>query len=317
MQLSPRSTVALYIPVDRAATAPLYRQIYRGVRAAILDGRLSHGQRLPSTRTLANELGVSRLPVLTAYDQLLHEGYLVGRVGAGTYVALSIADRHDRAATQTPARSSGEVRDRLPPPGPAGQDPAALSSLGPFRVGLPALDLFPRRAWSRLVSRHARQLPTELMAYGGPAGHLPLRAAVAEYLRAARGVRCEPEQILVVAGSQMALQLCASVLLHAKDVACVEDPGYPGAWSALGTRGSTLRAVPVDDGGLMVRALERRGARVRLAYVTPSHQYPLGMAMAASRRLELLEWARRHDAWILEDDYDSEYRFASRPLGAL
>jgi GntR family transcriptional regulator/MocR family aminotransferase len=155
------------------------------------------------------------------------------------------------------------------------------------------------------------------MAYGGPAGHRPLRAAVTAYLRAARGVRCEPEQVLVVAGSQMALQLCASVLLKAKNIACVEDPGYPGAWSALGTSGATLRGVPVDHGGLVMHALERKGARVRLVYVTPSHQYPLGVAMTAPRRLELLAWARRHDAWVIEDDYDSEYRFASRPLGAL
>ena len=154
------------------------------------------------------------------------------------------------------------------------------------------------------------------MAYGGPRGHLPLRAAVAAYLRAARDVRCEPSQVLIVGGSQMALQLCAVVLLRANDVACVENPGYRGAWKALAATGGTIRGVPLDGGGLVVRALERR-RRARLVYVTPSHQYPLGMAMAASRRLELLEWARRNDAWIVEDDYDSEYRFASRPLGAL
>jgi GntR family transcriptional regulator / MocR family aminotransferase len=307
-----RSVAGLYIPFDRSAGTPYYHQIYQGLRDAILEGRLSRGQRLPSTRSLAGELGISRLPALTAYDQLLHEGYLVGRVGAGTFVAPSVPSRQERASTVPDLRSR---------PAQARQAQSSTrtdraQSLGPFRVGLPALDQFPQRAWSRLVSRHARQLPAELMAYGGPRGHLPLRAAVAAYLRAARDVRCEPSHVLIVGGSQMALQLCAAVLLRANDVACVENPGYRGAWKALAATGGTIRGVPLDGGGLVVRALERR-RRARLVYVTPSHQYPLGMAMAASRRLELLEWARRNDAWIVEDDYDSEYRFASRPLGAL
>jgi GntR family transcriptional regulator/MocR family aminotransferase len=309
---SARSVAGLYIPFDRSAGTPYYHQISQGLRGAILEARLVRGQRLPSTRSLAAELGISRLPVLTAYDQLLHEGYLVGRVGAGTFVAPSVPSRQERASTVPGLRSR-------PPQARQAQSSTRTDraqSLGPFRVGLPALDQFPQKAWSRLVSRHARQLPAELMAYGGPRGHLPLRAAVAAYLRAARDVRCEPSQVLIVGGSQMALQLCAAVLLRANDVACVENPGYPGAWKALAATGGTIRGVPVDGGGLVVRALERR-RRARLVYVTPSHQYPLGMAMAASRRLELLEWARRNDAWIVEDDYDSEYRFASRPLGAL
>jgi GntR family transcriptional regulator/MocR family aminotransferase len=309
---SARSVAGLYIPFDRSAGTPYYHQISQGLRGAILEGRLVRGQRLPSTRSLAGELGISRLPVLTAYDQLLHEGYLVGRVGAGTFVAPSVPSRQERASTVPGLRSR-------PPQARQAQSSTRTDraqSLGPFRVGLPALDQFPQKAWSRLVSRHARQLPAELMAYGGPRGHLPLRAAVAAYLRAARDVRCEPSQVLMVGGSQMALHLCAAVLLRANDVACVENPGYPGAWKALAATGGTIRGVPVDGGGLVVRALERR-RRARLVYVTPSHQYPLGMAMAASRRLELLEWARRNDAWIVEDDYDSEYRFASRPLGAL
>jgi GntR family transcriptional regulator/MocR family aminotransferase len=309
---SARSVANLFIPFDRSADTPYYHQIYQGLRDAILEGRLSRGQRLPSTRSLAGELGISRLPVLTAYDQLLHEGYLVGRAGAGTFVAPSVSRRQERASTVPDLRS----RPLQARQAQSSTRTDRAQSLGPFRVGLPALDQFPQKAWSRLVSRHARQLPAELMAYGGPRGHLPLRAAVAAYLRAARDVRCEPSQVLIVGGSQMALQLCAAVLLGANDVACVENPGYPGAWKALAATGGTIRSVPLDGGGLVVRALERR-RRARLVYVTPSHQYPLGMAMAASRRLELLEWARRNDAWIVEDDYDSEYRFASRPLGAL
>jgi GntR family transcriptional regulator/MocR family aminotransferase len=155
------------------------------------------------------------------------------------------------------------------------------------------------------------------MAYGQPAGHLPLRIAITAYLRASRAVRCEPGQLLIVGALQMALRLCAVVLLTSRDVTCVENPGYPGAWSALKASGATIRGVPVEDGGLVVRSLRTGATRVRVVYVTPAHQYPLAMAMSASRRLELLEWATRNDAWIIEDDYDIEYRFASRPLGAL
>jgi GntR family transcriptional regulator / MocR family aminotransferase len=307
----------LYLPFDRSARTPYYQQIYLGLRAAILEGRLRRKERLPSTRVLASELGISRLPVLTAYEQLLHEGYLVGRVGAGTFVAPSVPIRQERSAVRPIADPRpGSPSDRRPDSATR-VDPAVVPSLGPFRVGLPALDQFPRKLWSRLVARHSRQLPTELMAYGGPGGHLGLRTAVAAYLAASRGVRCEAEQVLIVAGSQMALRLCASVLLTRDDVACVENPGYAGAWRALAASGATIRGVPVDEEGLVVRALDRTRGPVRLVYVTPSHQYPLGMPMSASRRLELLERGRRKDAWILEDDYDSEYRFTSRPLCAL
>jgi GntR family transcriptional regulator / MocR family aminotransferase len=313
---APAHTIAgLYIPFDRGAETPYYLQIYQGLRGAILEGRLRRKERLPSTRGLAGELGISRLPVLTAYEQLLHEGYLVGRVGAGTYVAPSVPDRHDRGPNKSTADARRSPDERRP-------DTAIWSShasqaLAPFRVGLPALDQFPRRLWSRLVARHARQLPAELMAYGGPGGHSLLRSAVAAYLGASRGVRCEPDQVLIVGGSQMALRLCASVLLRSRDVAYVENPGYPGAWRALAASGCTIRGVPVDDGGLVVRALERSRGHARLVYVTPSHQYPLGIPMAATRRLELLDWASRKNAWVVEDDYDSEYRYTSRPLCAL
>ena len=157
----------------------------------------------------------------------------------------------------------------------------------------------------------------ELMAYGDPAGCLPLRQAIADYLRTARAVVCEASQVLIVSGSQMALRLCATALLKSGDEVCVEDPGYPGAKSALTATGATIRPVRVDEEGLVVRLMGSRKRLGRVAYVTPSHQYPLGMSMSASRRLELLEWARRHHSWIIEDDYDSEYRFASRPLAAL
>jgi len=187
----------------------------------------------------------------------------------------------------------------------------------PFRVSLPALDQFPHAAWSRLVARHARALTPAQMAYGDPAGVGSFRAAVAEHLRTARAVRCEADQVLIVSGSQAALCICATVLLRRGDFVAMEEPGYAGARAALATSGAVMVPIAVDREGIQVAALNTVGPKVRAVYVTPSHQYPLGAAMSATRRLELLEWAARHSAWIIEDDYDSEFRYVSRPLGAL
>jgi GntR family transcriptional regulator/MocR family aminotransferase len=192
-----------------------------------------------------------------------------------------------------------------------GASPAA------FRPGIPALDAFPRDLWSRIAARLYRQSRFDLFSYGDPAGHPPLRRAIAEYLRAARGVNCSWEQVIVTSGSQQALDLTARVLLDPGDSAWVEDPGYfgaRGAWTAAGIR---CTAIPVDDEGLSVAHGERSAAQARLAYVSPSHQYPLGVTMSLSRRMALLAWARRRGAWIAEDDYDSEFRYAGRPLAAL
>jgi len=301
-----------FIHFERTSSTPFYKQIYDGYRAAILSGQLRPGQRLPSTRALAQELNISRLPVINAFEQLLHEGYLEGKVGAGTYVKDSIPDELMLAREPT-ARSGKPLREAdIPSNLSVGQQ-----GLGPFRVSLPALDHFPDRIWSRLVSRHAKSFPVELMAYGDPCGHLPLREAIAQYLRTARAVRCETSQVLIVSGSQLALQICAMALLKPGDAFCIEEPGYPGARDALPSSGATLVPIGVDDEGIDVNELALRGKRARLVFVTPSHQYPLGVSMTASRRLELLDWAQRNQAWIVEDDYDSEYRYASRPLGSL
>jgi GntR family transcriptional regulator / MocR family aminotransferase len=185
----------------------------------------------------------------------------------------------------------------------------------PFRAGVPALDLFPARIWSRLLHRRLRRMPP--LEYGDPAGYPPLRAAIAEYVSAARGARCTPDQVIVVSGSQQGLDLAARVLLDPGDEVWMEEPGYPGARSALLAAGATLVPVPVDDEGLRVTDGERIAPRARLAYVSPSHQFPLGTTMSASRRLELLRWATGAGAWVLEDDYDSEFRYSSRPLASL
>jgi GntR family transcriptional regulator/MocR family aminotransferase len=297
--------ILAHLPLDRRARSPLHKQIYEAVRQAILNGSLRPGQQLPSSRALAIDLGVSRLPVLTAYDQLLHEGYLDGRIGSGTFVRASIPDDllQSFPAERRVVRTAPRARDD--------------GGRRPFRASAPALDQFPHTLWSRLVARHAHAMTPDLMSYGDPAGLGSLRVAIAEHLRAARAVRCEAEHVLVVSGSQSALRLCASVFLGRGDRVAVEEPGYPGARMALIASGAELVPVGVDEEGIDVEALKTLGSRVRAVYVTPSHQYPLGASMTAARRLELLDWAERRDAWVIEDDYDSEYRYVSRPLGAL
>ena len=309
----------LHLALERNVGVPIFRQIYDGLRRAILDGRLRPGQRVPSTRGLAADLGVSRLPVLSAYDQLLHEGYLVGRTGSGTFVSTHIPDHLLRSpATHRPPpppRPRAALQERAVPNQPS---PTSWSfPIVPYQVGLPALDLFPHTAWAKLVARQVREETTEQLAYSDPAGMRSLRVAIAEHLRASRAVRCVADQVLIVPGSQAALRLAAAALLEPNDRVAIEEPGYFGAHRALRSAGAQLVPVPVDAEGLNVGTLQRRGTNVRAVYVTPSHQYPLGMTMSASRRFALLDWAERQQAWILEDDYDSEFRYVSRPVGAL
>jgi len=304
---------------------PMYRQLYDWFRKAIIDGQLRPGQRVPSTRGLADELKISRIPVLNAYEQLLAEGYFETFVGAGTCVAASIPD--DSPGPQSVKARKG-IQGAVENVGPRrlsrrglalARVPAQswLDNMGAFRVSLPALDHFRIGVWSKLVARHSRRPPRGSMAYGGAMGYLPFREVIAEYLGAVRGVRCESSQILVTTGSQQGLQLSAQVLLDPKDRVCMEEPGYPGARQAFVTAGAQLIPVPVDDEGINVAELIRRGRNARAVYVTPSHQYPIGMTMSATRRMLLLNWAVRSGAWIIEDDYDSEYRFGSRPIASL
>jgi GntR family transcriptional regulator/MocR family aminotransferase len=313
------------IALDHHAKTPMYRQLYDWFRRAITHGQMRPGQRVPSTRGLAAELKISRIPVLNAYEQLLAEGYFETFVGAGTCVARSIPDD---ALGPTTAKVHKEIKDILEKLGPRRMSRRAavlthvppqswLDNLGAFRVSLPALDHFPIGSWSKLVARHARTPPRGIMAYSDAMGYPPFREAIAEYLGAVRGVRCDSSQILVTTGSQQALQISAQVLLDPKDQLCMEEPGYPGARQAFLIAGVQLVPVRVDHEGLKVAEIIRRGRDVRAVYVTPSHQYPLGMTMSATRRMLLLNWAARTGAWIIEDDYDSEYRFGSRPIPSL
>jgi len=318
------------IALDLRTKTPLYRQLYDWYRSAIIEGQMRPGQRVPATRILAAELKISRIPVLNAYEQLLAEGYFEARVGAGTCVAGSIPDEAmnpaaDKARNLLPAPESrtqlaarrmsrrGVVLTELPAQ-------PWLNVLGAFRVSLPALDHFPMAVWSKLMARHCRRPAAGIMAYGDAMGYQPLREAIAEYLGAFRAARCDASQILVTTGSQQGLQLCAQVLLDPKDRVLIEEPGYPSASQAFRAAGAELIPVPVDREGLSMAELlaaGRRGQNARAVYITPSHQYPLGMTMSAARRMLLLNWAARTGAWIIEDDYDSEYRFDSRPVASL
>ncbi len=311
-------------PVDRNSPVPLHRQVYHGIQEAILGLRISSGVRLPSSRGLAADLGISRNTVVSAFDQLLAEGYVEARTGAGTYVAFTLPDellrgrpsRIEPASYRISRVTALSQRGALLARTPMSYTPEE-SKPRAFQVGVPAVDAFPLRTWGRIASRRWRQLPRKLLDYGDPAGYRPLRAAIADYLRASRAVRCRTEQVIIVAGSQQALELCATVLLDPGDAAWIEDPGYPGARGALLGGGARLIPVPVDEEGIDVAAGAVSCPEARLAYVSPSHQYPLGVVMSLPRRLALLKWAENAGAWVVEDDYDSEFRYRGRPLSAL
>lgn len=297
------------------AAQPLQRQIYDQLRGLILAGRAAGGTRLPSTRALAAELAVSRNTVAAAYDQLHAEGFLVGRVGSGSYVAPDLPRPEGTPAPRKArARAAGPSRRGL-----------ALAALAPIRgaharafiPGLPALDEFPFALWSRFLARAWRSPQRAWLAHGDPAGLPDLRAAIAAHLGAMRGVRCDPDQVLIVSGSPAAIALAARVLLDPGDTALIEDPVYPGLARALAAEGVVTASAPVDGEGLDIAAAARVAPRARMACVTPSHQYPLGHTMSLARRVALLDWAARNGAWVLEDDYDSEFRYRGRPLAAL
>ena len=290
----------------------LARQLYQALRERILDGRLAGGARLPASRDLARLLDISRNTVGRAIDQLYAEGYVQGRVGDGTYVVeLAGVARVPPSASEGPAPGAALQRLQqhhlaLPPEGA----PRA------FRVGVPAFDLFPFETWARLSARFWRKPSPARLGYGDPAGDLQLRELIAAYLRNSRGLHCDPAQIVVTCGAQQAISLCAQLLVQPGDRVAVENPGYRAAGHAFAVAGAELQGISVDGDGLDTAGLERAG-RCRLVYVTPSHQYPSGVTLSLARRLELLDWAEREDAWIVEDDYDGEYRYSGTPLAPL
>ena len=302
------------IQFDRSSDIPFYVQIYDGYRGAIISGQLAPGQRLPSTRTISEQLEISRFPTLSAFEQLLDDGYIVGRVGSGTFVRDQIPEDLIKPIS---LRKPAPAYDRSSPRIPQSDDWSSVGKLGPFRVGVPALDRFPGKVFARLVQRHALTALPEAMAYSDPAGYPPLREAIAEYLRTTRAGTCDASQVLIVTGSQMGLVMSAMALTTPDTLVCVEEPGYPGVRQAMGLSNAQVIGVGVDDGGIDVAAIKRITDTVKVVCVTPARQFPLGPAMEVTRRLELLNWAAAHDAWIIEDDYDSEFLYSRRPLGAL
>lgn len=320
-----RSRAALLgLALDRSVPDSLQRQLYGQVREAVLAGRVAPGSRLPSTRTLAEELACSRNTVLGAFDQLIAEGYLECRAGSGTYVSRVLPEtlltRSAGRETTGPANKSAAQWDALARGERLAfgrESDSGAGGLRPFAPGVPDLSLFPFDIWGRLLGRVWRRPDPSLLMPAPPAGHPPLRAAIAGYLRGLRSVAAAPEQIFITAGAQPALDLVARVLLEPGDPVWIEEPGYPGLRGPLGSTGARLVPVPLDDEGLSVTAGRALAEDARLSVVAPSHQYPRGTTMSLARRLELLAWARQQDAWLVEDDYDSEYRYAGRPLAAL
>lgn len=297
---------------------PLHRRLYFILRTTILDGRLSIGARLPSSRAMARQMGVSRNTVMTALDQLTAEGFIGSRQGSGTRVlarplppSLAAREPIPQAISQgrTISRRARELTEL--------ELPFGRGALLPLAPGLPDLDAFPHREWSRLLARRWRRPPRSLMAPHDAAGHPDLRAAIAEHLGRTRAVRCTPEQIILVAGSQQGLDLAARVLLDPGDQAMIEDPCYGGLRGALHAAGAEPVPVKVDNGGFDPELAERLWPQARLACVTPSHQFPSGATMPLARRLALIDWANRRGGWIVEDDYDSDFRYAGAPLAAL
>jgi len=314
----------LAVMLDDGAPEPLYRQLYAGLREAILSGRLSPGGKLPSSRGLARQLRVSRNTVTTAYAELEAEGYVTPSRGSGTYVSRKLPEDRPAGASSRAGDTPGPPR-RLPLPSrwrgleeAPGLDPYAAVPNGlpyDFHPGRGAWDIFPVRIWRRLLARHWRRGWLETMDYGDPGGYRPLRQEVAAFLGRARAVRCDPEQVVIVNGTQQALDLLSRLLLSPGHLAAVEEPGYPSARRLFAAHGARLLPIPVDRDGLMVERL--RGSGAVLALVSPSHQFPTGSVLSLPRRLALLSWARSEGAIVVEDDYDSGFRYEGRPLASL
>lgn len=289
--------------LDINGAVPVYRQLYHRFREAIAKGQLRSGDRVPSVRALAAELNLARGTVEAAYQMLIGEGYLIPRGPAGTVVAHDLKPAVSPAITPVAAEPSARIHTGLAPP--------------PLQMGLPALDAFPRKLWTRLATRTLRQTGLEGLTYPDPRGHASLRSALAGYLGISRGISCSPAQIFICAGYRACLELVYRSLLHTGDLGWFEEPGYFIAREYLKAAGLQLAPVPVDTAGLDVQLGMNLAPHARFAVVTPSHQSPLGVSLSLPRRQALLEWASQQKSWIIEDDYDSEYRYQGHPLPAL
>lgn len=347
------------VHVDQSSGIALHRQIYDAFRSAILSGRLRAGEKLPSTRALSKTLGIARATVTMSFDSLLSEGYIQASVGSGTFVSRLLPEEMMRPADEvvdstalaqkTPkvkARSRGRKRREVPI---QGADSAPVEGTQGYRLswyatalrsrqwldfspeepeiqlsfGRPAISEFPMRVWNQLLLHHARKRNLGLLdSPANAAGFLPLREQLCAYLSRSRAVVCQPEQVIIVNGSQQGIDLVARVLIDRDDYVCIEEPGYIGAQKAFEAQGANIIPIEVDKQGIVVESLRERereqaGFSPQLIYVTPSHQSPTGVVLSVPRRLELISWARKVGSYIVEDDYDSEYRYKGRPIPAL
>jgi GntR family transcriptional regulator/MocR family aminotransferase len=312
----------LVIALDRASMMPLYQQLAEELRRAVLQKRLKPKQKLPPSRVLAKSLEISRATVTQSYEQLLSEGYFEARCGSGTFVCARLPDEYLRPESVDQDSTEPSELTML---SRFGTDLLAVKQLEvpephneiSFRFGSPAAEQFPIELWRRLLVRHCQSSSTVLNYSADAAGHMPLRAAIADYLGRSRAVRCSAEQVIIVSGSQQALDLMARLTIDVNDWVAVEDPGYLGARHCFKGQGANLQAITVDSEGLDVESLSQFRQSFKLLYVTPSHQFPTGVTLSLSRRLALLQWAQQTETLILEDDYDSEYRYGDRPMPSL
>lgn len=291
-------------PLDPAASTPFYRQIYERIRSAIAAGLLKPGDRVPSVRALCKELGLARGTIDTAYALLAAEGYIQPRGQAGTIVTPDLKLRESTASVAPPAKRNAPSSFRP-------------DSILPFQMGLPALDAFPRKIWARIGARRIRSMQAADMAHPSILGLPQLRAEIASYLHMSRGIACSPSQVFLTSGYRQTMELIGHALLKAGDRVWLEDPGYPPTRELLASMQLTAVPVPVDQDGMVIDRAVQLAPRARAAVVTPAHQSPLCLSLSLPRRLALLDWAARNQSWIVEDDYDGEYRYASRPLPAL
>jgi len=299
--------------LNQQTKLPLHRQLYEALRRAILDGRLVADERLPSSRDLVQDLNLSRNTVVAALNQLSVEGYLISRVGSGTFVNPNV-----------PQRLLRQTRASVHPPQNLSQRGQALSTrfcaaeleIQPFTPGIADFSAFPLALWQRLQNKHWRMTYPDMLDYSSSGGYAPLRRAVADYLRIFRSVPLEVEQVIITSGTQESLELCSQLLANHSDTVWLEDPAYWGAGKAFMATGLTLHPIPVDQQGIAPQPQDNTAAP-RLIYVTPSHQYPTGAVMSLARRHQILSLARQHQAWVLEDDYDSEFRFSGPPISSL
>jgi GntR family transcriptional regulator / MocR family aminotransferase len=304
LQTRPLQTTSIVdLGIERNDSEPIQQQIARQIRELVLSGRLKPRAKLPSSRALSEQLGVARATVVEAFDQLAGEGYIETRMGSGTMVAAELPEAL-LASGNKPAKPS--------PPAKAGREPAR-----PFRSGLVDWETFPHEEWGRILGRYWRNPPIALLEHNDPFGWLPLRSAIAAHLHEWRGIVCDASQVIITAGGMDAFDLIRRALFEAGDTMWLEEPGYATARRVFSLGGLTMFPVPVDDEGMMVAHARTKSPNAKAAFVTPARQYPTGVTMPLSRRLELLEWAKQADAIIIEDDYDSEYRYVGRPLPAM